>query len=299
MPNYIIAKSRMEKVQIDGVDKTFIIKNTALEEILFNRNCVGLAFTQNCEAATKSFLRHFEPELTPLIQEGVAELMLLTKGMYYWMHNAFAEVFGRNLEINFAATRRAEVSSDSAQVIVPYFNFDAPADNLIIGDVLASGATICTALSLYLQYHKLKRVFLFSLAGSVIGGQALARFCKSQGIDLILAYSLAAFGLSSNGFDLSFLHPDTITGKEYRERALSVFKGKPVSAVGWDCGCQAQSLHKYKMLCWLEAEYWGLQDSEVFQLKEQVIDTRLVEKEYAAFRSRITSLEISSTDETG
>lgn len=291
MPNYTIPGSRMEKVEIDGVDKSFVIRNTALEEILFNRNLVGLAFTQNCETATNAFLCHFEPELTPLLQEGLAELMLLTKGIYYWMHNAFAQVFGRNLEINFAATRRAEVTSDSARVLVPYFNFDAPADNLIIGDVLASGATISTALSLYLEYHKVKRVFLFSLAGSIIGGQALARFCRSHNIDLTLAYSLAAFGLSSNGFDLSFLHPDTITCKEYRERAMKVFEGKPVSAVGWDCGSQAQSLRKYKMLCWLEAEYWGLQDSEVFQLKERPLDTRLVEKEYAAFKDHIPLLE--------
>jgi hypothetical protein len=280
----------MEKIHIDGVENAFIIRNPALEEILFNRNLVDLAFTRNCEAATTSFLRHFEPELTSIIPEGIAELMLLSKGLYYWMHNAFAEVFERNLEINFAATSRAEVSSDSAHVLVPYFNFDAPADNLIIGDVLASGTTICTVLSLYLKYHKLKRVFLFSLAGSVIGGQALAQFCKSQNIALTLAYSLAAFGLSSNGFDLSFLHPDTITDKEYQERAMRVFEGKPISSVGWDCGSQAQSLRKYKLLCWLEAEYWGLQDSAVFQLKERPADTRLVEKEYPAFSDRIHHL---------
>lgn len=277
----------MEKVQVDGVDKAFIISNTVLEDILFNRNLVGLAFTRNCEAATNVFLRHFEQEIMSLIPEGLAELMLLTKGMYYWVHNAFAQVFGENLEINFVATRRAEVASNSARVIVPYFNFDAPADNLIIGDVLASGTSICTALSLYSQYHKVKRVFLFSLAGSRVGGQMLAQFCRSQNIDLTLVYSLAVFGLSSNGFDLSFLHPDTITSKVYRERAMKMFEGKPVSVVGWDCGSQAQSLQKYKMLCWLEAEYWGLQDSAIFQLKEQPVDIRLIEKEGAAYEGRV------------
>jgi hypothetical protein len=278
----------MEKIQINNIDKAFIIRNAALEEILFNRNLVGLAFTQNCEKATNAFMRHFEPELVLLIEEGLSELMLLTKGMYYWMHNAFAQVFGRNLEINFAATRRVDVSSTSARVLIPYFNFDAPTENLIIGDVLASGATICTALSLYLEHHKLKRVFLFTLAGSITGGQALAQFCRSRNIDLTLVYSLAAFGLASNGFDLSFLHPDTVTHDEYRARAMRVFKGKPVSAVGWDCGSQAQAIRKYKMLCWLEAEYWGLQDSDVFQLQEQPADTRLIEKEYTAFKEVIS-----------
>jgi hypothetical protein len=282
----------MEEIRINGVDKAFIIRNTPLEEVLFNRNLVGLEFTRACEAATTTFLGHFEPELVPLIEEdSLSELMLLSKGLYYWMHNAFAQVFGKNLEINFAATCRVGVSSSLAQVSVPYFNFDAPAENLVIGDVLASGATIATVLSLYLEYHQLKRIFLFSLAGSVIGGQVLAKFCRSRGIDLTLAYSLAAFGLSSNGFDLSFLHPDTITRDEYRERAARVFKGKPVSAIGWDCGTQAQAIRKYKMLCWIEAEYWGLHDSEVFQLTERPVDSRLVQKEYAAFKGCIPSLE--------
>jgi hypothetical protein len=291
MPNYTLAESSMEKIQIDGIDQAFIIMNSELESILFNRNLIGIEFTQKCEAATTAFLRHFEPELTPLIDEGLSELMLLSKGMYYWMHNAFAKVFQSNLEINFAATSRAEVTSNSAHVLVPYFNFDAPTANLIIGDVLASGATICTALSRYLEYHKLERVFLFSLAGSIIGGQALARFCHERNIELTIAYSLAAFGLATNGFDLSFLHPDTITNDKYRQLAMLVFKGKPVSAVGWDCGSQAQAIHKYKMLCWLEAEYWGLQDSDVFQLKERPTDIRLVEKEFSAFREHIPSLE--------
>ena len=62
-----------------------------------------------------------------------------------------------------------------------------------------------------------------------------------------------------------------------------MFSGKPVSSAGWDFGSQAQSTRKYKMLCWIESEYWGLQKSPVFRLKEPKVNNFLVMKENAAF----------------
>jgi len=285
MPHYKLSDSFLESVSIPGIDNAFIVSNPHLESILFNRNLVGLEFTRACEAASIAFLRHFSPEFESL-GDNVAELLLLSKGMYYWLHNAFATVFNRNLQVNFAATRRAEVFNDSARIEIPYLNFDSPSRNLIIGDTIASGATIESALSKYLQHSPLESVYVFTIAGSVVGGQAIAEFCRSHHIDLILTYGLAAFGLGSNGFDLSFLHPDTITNEKYHQRAKTVFKGKPISAVGWDFGTQAQAIRKYKMLCWLEAEYWGLEGDDVFAIKEKPEDFELVEKERAAYTAK-------------
>jgi len=243
---------------------------------------MGLEFSQACEEASAAFLEHFRPEIEPFIADGIAELMLLSKGLYYWMHNAFARVFHQNLEINLAAAQRAEVSNDAVRIEIPYFNFDSPAENLIIGDTIASGATICAALSMYLQRSGLKRIFVFSIAGSVVGGQAIAKFCRSNEIDLTLAYGLAAFGLGVNGFDLSFLHPETITNKKYLDHARTVYKDKPISAVGWDFGTQAQATRKYKMLCWLEEKYWAVENDGVFALTERPGDSALVNKERVA-----------------
>lgn len=122
------------------------------------------------------------------------------------------------------------------------------------------------------------------MVGSVVGGQAIAAFCRARGIELTLAYGLAAFGLGENGFDLSFLHPDTITSDEYRRRASSIFGGRSVSAAGWDFGSQAQAVRKYQMLCWIEAEQHGLQESSAFQMKEPPVDYRLIRKERFAFQ---------------
>jgi hypothetical protein len=157
-----------------------------------------------------------------------------------------------------------------------------PAETLIVGDTVASGTTLCTALELYVQQQRLRRLYVFTIAGSAVGGKRLAAFCRSQGIDLTLVYGLAAFGLAPNGFDLSFLHPETKSRPEYRQRAAEAFRGRPVSSVGWDFGSQAQAILKYRMLCWIEAEYWGLQDDDVFAMKLRPTTTRLIQKELSA-----------------
>lgn len=285
MPVTEVANSRLEPVAVDWTDRAFVLHNPALEEILLNRNLVGLPFTRACEEASVNFFRHFEPEIE-VWGDDVAELMLLSKGMYYWFHNAFARVFERNLELNLAVTSRVEAHGSFARVEVRHASFEAPASNLVIGDTVASGASVIAVLERYMQDHPLKRVLLFAIAGSAVGGQAITSFCRRRGIDVTLVYGLALFGLASNGFDLSFLHPDTVTALQYRERSADIFRGKPVSAVGWDFGSQAQSLRKYRALCWLEAEYWGLQDANAFRQKERPIDRRLISKEYSAYRDR-------------
>jgi hypothetical protein len=285
MPVHDLNESHLSELQVEGLTNAFIIENPALEKILFDRNLIGLNFTDACEDSSEYFLRHFEPEIKDVIED-IAEFVLLSKSIYYWMHNAFAKVFNDNLQSNLAATSRVKVESSSAKIAIPYCNFDAPSKNLIIADTIASGATICQALSTYLNCHELDNVFIFSIAGSLIGGKAISKFCHSRNINLTLAYGLAAFGLGSNGFDPSFLHPETITNVKYKKRAAEVFHNKPVSSVGWDFGTQAQAIRKYKMLCWLEAEYWGLQDSEVFRYKEPRLDMRLIEKEYIAYKSK-------------
>ena len=288
MPVYNIDgnESHIYSAEIKDIDNCYIATNEPLEKMLFNRNLIGLKFSECCEAATQKFLKHFEPEIKEA-GEDIAELMILTKGLYYWLHNAYAKVYNKNLQINFIYTSRAKVTEETVKVVVKTKNFDAIASNLIIGDTVASGETICVALREYLKYQELKQVFIFSIVGSKIGGQAISKFCKEHGIKLNIIYGLAAFGLASNGFDLSFLHPDTVTQSKYIVEAKEIFKGKQVSAAGWDFGSQSQAIRKYKMLCWLEEKYWGLENSGVFQETEKPTEVRLIEKEAIACKSTI------------
>ncbi len=272
---------------IDGLTDAYIMSNPALERILFNRNLIGLEFSNACQEASEAFVAHFSGEIASF-GDDVAELVILSKGIYYWLHNAFAARLGRNLEANFIVTKRSAVSGTSVSIDVPYCDFSAPAHNLVLADTIASGATMVAALRHYSDFQPLRRVLVFSMAGTAAGGRTLGVFCQERKIELTIVYGLAAFGLAANGFDLSFLHADTICpNQDYIRRAHDMYEGKPVSAVGWDFGSQAQAIRKYRMLCWIEAEYWGLQHSNLFRLKERVTDTRLVEKERSAYADRV------------
>jgi hypothetical protein len=281
----------MTELRIDGIRRAFIISNSPLERLLFNRNLIGLDFVTTCEEATGEFLRHFADELD-VHAEDIAELVILGKGLHYGLRRTFAAILRRNLEMNLVATRRAAVHGQEARVDVLYRDFDAGRSNLVVGDTIASGATLCAALNAYLEHQHLAKVYVFTLAGSRVGGQRIGTFCAARGIDVTIAYGLAAFGLGANGFDLSFLHPDTIASEEYKRRAVEQFQGRAVSAVGWDFGSQAQAVEKYRNLCWIEAEFWDLQGSEAFAVAQRPRQMERVERERGAWESRLTpSLE--------
>jgi hypothetical protein len=287
MARLSLANSSMAEVKVEGVRRAFVVRNQPLERLLFNRNLIGLEFAATCDACSVEFVGHFEDEF--LVDGGdTAELLILSKSLHYGLRRAFAIVLHRNLETNLVATRRVAVAGREASVQTLYRDFDAGHGNIIIGDTIASGATVCAALSAYLEHHPLSRVWVFTFAGSGIGAQRIGAFCAERGIDLTIAYGLAVFGLGDNGFDLSFLHPETVTADLYVQRAADQFRGNPVSAVGWDFGSQAQAIEKYRNLCWIEAQCWNLHEGEAFTVARRPHDMRLVEREHGAWDSRLT-----------
>ncbi|QXJ23360.1 hypothetical protein AGRA3207_004503 [Actinomadura graeca] len=188
--------------------RVYIVHNAALEDLLFDRNLTGVGFRRACLRCSRYFVGHLADECPP---EDTAELMILSKGLVYQLGEAMAAETGRTLPTNMIATSRADVSPDTARIDVPYTCFDAPADVLIIGDTVASGATIVAALGRCLDAHPLRRVYVVSYAGTLLGAARIAKFCVRHEVEPTFLFGLAAFGLGDNGFDLAFLHPDTIT----------------------------------------------------------------------------------------
>jgi hypothetical protein len=224
MARLSVPDSVMEPVEVEGVQRAFIVRNTPLERLLFDRNLIGLGFESTCEACSVEFVRHFEDELSG-VGNDVAELVILSKGLRYGLGRAFATNLHRNLETNLVATRRVAVDGRDATVQVLYEDFDAGHPNILVGDTIASGATICAALGAYLERWSLSRVFVFTFAGSGVGGRRIGAFCRQRGIDLTIAYGLAMFGLAANGFDLSFL-------TQRRSHRSPMSSGPPSSSAG-------------------------------------------------------------------
>lgn len=277
------ADSIARPLTADGVPRDlFVIENVALERMLFDRNAIGSEFAALCLEATRHFLQHIRAEL-----EGcgsLSELVILSKGLTYRIHQAYLEVADRSLPMNLIATRRASVDGAAVNVETLYERLDAGGSTLVIGDTVASGATIVSALAAYAQRRRLQSVYVMSYAGSLVGARRISAFCEERSIGVKYLYGLAAFGLAANGFDLSFLDEATITRDEYRRRAAEQFGGRPVSAVGWDFGSQVMAPDKYRQLCWMEAEKWGLHGHPSLSLELEPSDQGLIAGESAAWK---------------
>jgi len=239
---------------------------------------------------------HFAEELSD--PSDVAELVLLSKGIQYRLGDAMENALGYRPQTNFLAASRRQVAGAEVTVEIDYASLDAPAGTIVIGDTVASGETVCTALDYYLRHHRLNRVLLVSIAGSTVGAARIGRFCAEREIELTIVYGLAAFGLAANGFDLSFLHPDTICEDVYKDRAAEVFEELPISAVGWDFGSQVQAIDKYRALCWVEARYWGLEKSELFSVAKQPTLRHQIEREHAAYQEKFPDISALLADST-
>lgn len=277
-----VAESSAEYVDLGESSSVFIIRNRALEDLLFDRALMGVAFRRTCLLASRLFLRHILDELR---YRHPAELLILGKGLAYQLGAAYAEETGENLPVNMVATTRPGVEADDAKIDLPYARLDAGGEILIIGDTVASGATAVAALDEYVSQHVLSHVYLFSHAGTSIGARRIATYCRSRGIGLSIMYGLASFGLGENGFDLSFLHPDTRTSADYVERARSLYGDKQVSAVGWDFGSQMMSPNKYMQLSWVEARALNLGEG-VLGKECAVESASSLLHEEAAFRAK-------------
>ncbi|GAB4050171.1 hypothetical protein [Catellatospora paridis] len=264
--------------EVDEIAGLYIVENPALEHLLFDRNLMGIEFRRACAESSRLMVGHLLDELDP----DVTELVILGKGLAYQLASAF-DSYGLNLPTNLLATSRKDVEGDSASVVVSYRSLDAAGDSIIIGDTVASGATVVTALNEYRKVHEVRRLHLLSFAGAVGGARVILDYCRRHAIQAKLLYGLAAFGLAKNGFDLSFLHPDTLTKDAYRQRAAEQFNSKPVSAVGWDFGSQYMAPDKYRALSWVEAEIWGLRGHESLAIASRPRSFSVVSKESDAF----------------
>lgn len=282
-------RSTAELVGTRDGPRLYLVHNAALEDLLFDRNLTGVEFRRACFECSRHFLAHLADELPP---GDTAELMILSKGLIYQLGAAMAAETGLNLPTNLIATSRAEVSRGDVRIEVPYVCFEAPAGTLLIGDTVASGATIVAAISRYLEAHSVRHVYVVSYAGTLVGADRITAFCSERGIEATFLYGLAAFGLADNGFDLSFLHPNTVTRSDYVERARKVFSGSPVSAVGWDFGSQCMAPRKYRHLTWVEAQLWGLQDADCLGAAERPDDWSDLSHERAAYEHALQHLSV-------
>lgn len=129
---------------------------------------------------------------------------------------------------------------------------------LIPDTAVASGSTISYFLRTNLERAKkssegqtLRKVFLYTACGSLMGANKAAKICKDFGVGFIPVFSQAIFEVSPEGnlpnlpyTDLPILNEGTITSKKFHSKAKKVYQDKPMCSIG-DVGDSISEVEQY------------------------------------------------------
>ena len=237
------------------LDKTYMFTNSDALEIQFkpwltSNSGLGDYSLRASEMFLKIFFENHKEELKQINPESFCDVIPLSGSLYYNMSGAFFNVFHRALPQIFIGVRRG--FRDNHWVAdISYRNVDSLPEKpfLFIGDTIATGSTLFSTL------HEIKRevehiegIAIFSITGGIPGATLLSKMEKIFGGTKIFLYQTnAIFGLMENGTDMPWLHPDTITTNELREKAIQNY-GKYLAehwCTIWDWGerCNSSSIY--------------------------------------------------------
>jgi hypothetical protein len=187
-----------------------------------------------------------------------AELMLLSGGLFYQLNSGFRKKFRLALPQCFLGIKRQRLEGTEGgfSAVATYENFESLPDNanIIIGDTIATGATLQKAVGYLLaalaeRKSRLESLTMCSLACSVKGAQAvkeagksvLAAFPEAK-VHLVVAEEL--FHLMPDGTDMRFLYPGAVMPQETRGRILRLYGeelGREMKCAVFDWGTRCKN----------------------------------------------------------
>lgn len=256
LPNISSLDTELYQVMSSGLlDKTYIFTSEDALKIQFNpwltsNSGLGDYSLRASELFMKIFFENHKEELQHVDPESFCDLVPLSGSLYYYISEAFYNVFKRALPQVFIGVRR-NFRDNHWVADISYRNVDSLPEKpfLIIGDTIATGSTLFAIL------HEIKRevehiegIAVFSVAGGLPGARLLSKMEKIFGGTKIFLYQTnALFGLLENGTDMPWLHPETITPEHIKKRAVENYG--PYLAEKWctinDWGERCNSSSKY------------------------------------------------------
>ena len=245
-PLATIGNARLYRVRRNDLpSNTYIVSSPYSEKIHFNPTITDFDLSRLTVKSNEAFLLAAKRlgVFNGAAVKNFCELILLTGGFYYHLNRAFYNVFRHSLPAGFLGVRRTFGKTPLARV--SYENLEAvPSNNItLVGDTIATGATLQSSLPYYLQRApRVKKLLIFSIAGALPGAQELAKLEKTirkkYGTRLFVFFADAIFGLAENQTDMFYLHKDTIAPEISLQRArrrLGVRLGKEMCVI-WDWG---------------------------------------------------------------
>lgn len=226
---------------------TYIIESPSALQILLEPWSVGARLANLARESTIDFLRvayHLCPELGSSTFDSVTEVVPLAGSLYYSLAEAFEVVFGETINRCFIGARR-HLTPTGWVTELSYENFEAMPSNpiILIGDTIATGGTIERIIESAIAHSSdIRAIAVYSIAGGLVGAVRIREMAQRIRIPTYLFCSNAIFGVESNGTDMPWLHPGTITTPENKMKAEAAYGpdlGRRWCSI-WDWGDRAK-----------------------------------------------------------
>jgi hypothetical protein len=238
---------------------TYIICCNEATDILYRPDIAGKELQARMERMADVFMdAAWRTVLKGARAASVAELVLLTGGLYYQLNTAFKKKFGLALPQCFIGVKRRHVEGTEGGFIAlaTYENFESLPENadIIIGDTVATGATMQKSIyrmldAMHERKFRLKNIVICSLACSVTGAEIIKEAAEKvaaefHGSKVHLIVAEALFHLMPDGTDMRFLHQEAVMPDEARERVLKrygKYLGKEMKCAVFDWGSRCKN----------------------------------------------------------
>ncbi|MCX6773233.1 MAG: hypothetical protein NTV88_05725 [Candidatus Micrarchaeota archaeon] len=243
---------------------TYVLCANSCRDVLYSPQMAGKKLQDAMEKNSEIFAQVLHKKiLSGVPRSSICELVFLSGGLYYALNYGFKKEFGFALPQCFIGIQRQRVEGKegSFRAVSGYENFESLPDNanVIIGDTVASGATLVKGIQLLLDAaenkgYSIASITVLSLAGSSEGARKLAVLAKKHIASQHPQCRVSFFGcemlfhVMPDGTDLRFLMPASIMPDESRLEAVKRYgdylsKNMKCAVFDWGTRCKNPSAH--------------------------------------------------------
>ncbi|MGV8177060.1 MAG: hypothetical protein ACP5NX_04630 [Candidatus Bilamarchaeaceae archaeon] len=277
-------------------EHTTIIRSKHSQMILYNPWMTGIRLQENMARLSEDFAGMLtETALKGKKKGSVAELVLLSGGLYYQLNHGFKRKAGYALPQCFLGIKRERIEGAEGRfrAVSTYENFEALPDEatIIIGDTIATGSTLLRSLNILKNAAEeggshINEIIIFSLACSTEGARHIAEFAGrfEGGVRLYACEQL--FHLMPDGTDLRFFERDSVMPEETRKTTLAEYgeelgRSMQCAVFDWGTRCKNPSKHHGEFLAFCEKT---LKDGRITKKTRETLEKmrKETEKEMAS-----------------
>lgn len=221
----------LTELHLPALPRTFILESDSIDRLLLKpgRKLLGVARQQAAYEATVTWCRALqEQDCLPVDPCDVCTLTVLAEGIGHNLPGALGTVLAPNHARgdNWIGVSRFALPKNQDDVYTPfdatvtYIRIHSPARVWVMLDTIATGATLVRGLEgAFHNAPRPEKILLGTPAGSAVGARKIAELCAREGVEPILFFFGAVFGLWEDGTALPWCHPDTVLGGTPRSLA--------------------------------------------------------------------------------